>query len=241
MTRAVRHLLAALLLCPFLVGFRWPWETARLQREAADAFARQSYARAAELWGELYRGRPGDPQLAYNLGTAKLAQKEYAQAIETLGQGLERTNDPAMIDKLRYNRGNAYYRLNDLARAAIEYEAALKADPDDEDAAYNLALCRKQQPPPGGGGGEGEDEQDQPEPNGSQGQQGSASQRQSGGMTEAQADRTLEQLKDDEENFRTYFTPRPSIAQQSSDPFGMQAELDEVMRGLRGEGRERDW
>ncbi len=145
----VFRLLGVLLLFPFLVGFRWPWETARLQREAAASFEKGAYGRAAEVWSELSRDRPGDPQLAYNLGTAKLAQKEYAQAIESLGQGLGRTTDPAMINKLRYNRGNAYYRLDDPARAAVEYEAALKANPDDEDGAYTWR-CAASSSSPGG-------------------------------------------------------------------------------------------
>jgi len=235
--------LILLALFPFLVGFRWPWVTGQMQREAAEAFEKGAYGRADEVWSELYRDRPGDPQLAYNVGTAKLAQKEYAAAIETLGQGLERTDDAAMVNKLRYNRGNAYYRLNELARAATEYEAALKADPNDEDAAYNLALCRRQQQPPGGGGGDEEDQQDQQSQGGGggNGQQNSGGERQSGGLTESQAERMLEQLKDDEENFRTYFTSRPSIGQQKGDPFGTSTELDDVMRGMRGEGRERDW
>ena len=229
--------LALLLLFPLLVGFRWPWQTARLQREAAESFAKGAYGHAAEVWGELYQGQRGDPKLAYNLGTAKLAQKQYADAIEVLGQGLEHTNDPQTINELRYNRGNAYYRLDDLERAAAEYEAALKADPEDEDAAFNLALCRRKQQPPSGGGGSKRDPDSEMPPVGSNGKRQEP--KESGGMTEEQVDRMLDRLKQDEESFRTYFTPRPSITPQAADPTN--ADLDDVMRGLRGEGRERDW
>lgn len=235
---------ALLLLCaPLLVGFRWPWETSRLQKEARAAFEQQDYARADELWSELYRDRPGDAALAYNLGTARLARGEYAGAMEVLGQGLERTRDPALLDQLHYNRGNAAFKMGDLERAAADYEAALRAVPGDEDAAYNLELCRQQPPPPQGGGGSDpdEDQTPPPPPSGGAGTGDSTAPRQAGGISEAEADRKLEQLKEDEENYRTYFNQRPSINPTGSDPLGLGERLDAAARSLRGEPRERDW
>lgn len=41
-----------------------------------------------------------------------------------------------------YNLGNAYYRQNDLPRAILNYERALKYEPAMADAQYNLSLCR---------------------------------------------------------------------------------------------------
>ncbi len=185
---------ALLLFCaPLLVGFRWPWETSRLQKEARAAFEQQDYARADELWSDLYRDRSGDAALAYNLGTARLARGDYAGAMEVLGQGLERTRDPALLDQLHYNRGNAAFKMGDLERAAAEYEAALQAVPGDEDAAFNLELCRRQPPPPQGGGGDDPDEDQsppQPQPGGA-GTGDSTAPRQAGGMSEAEAEKTF--------------------------------------------------
>lgn len=45
-----------------------------------------------------------------------------------------------------YNAGNAYYRRHDMARAVLCYERALRFNPSDEDAAYNLLLCRASLP-----------------------------------------------------------------------------------------------
>lgn len=41
-----------------------------------------------------------------------------------------------------YNLGNAAYRQHDVARAVLCYERALRLNPSDADAAYNLSLCR---------------------------------------------------------------------------------------------------
>lgn len=40
-----------------------------------------------------------------------------------------------------YNLANAYYRMNDVPRAVLNYERALKVSPNHEDARYNLELC----------------------------------------------------------------------------------------------------
>lgn len=41
-----------------------------------------------------------------------------------------------------YNLGNAYYRLDDLGRAILNYERALLLAPADADIRFNLELCR---------------------------------------------------------------------------------------------------
>ena len=44
--------------------------------------------------------------------------------------------------ELSYNLGNAYFKTGQNARAILWYERAVKADPSDADAAYNLAFAR---------------------------------------------------------------------------------------------------
>lgn len=42
---------------------------------------------------------------------------------------------------LHFNLGNAYFKQNNIPRAILNYEKALKIDPNNEDAAYNLQLA----------------------------------------------------------------------------------------------------
>ena len=44
---------------------------------------------------------------------------------------------------VRYNLGNAYYKLGEIGKAILWYERALRLDPEDEDARANLALARE--------------------------------------------------------------------------------------------------
>ena len=43
---------------------------------------------------------------------------------------------------LYYNLGNSYFRLNELGRAILNYEKALKLEPGDEDVVYNLRIAQ---------------------------------------------------------------------------------------------------
>ena len=65
-------------------------------------------------------------------------QEEYEEAIEMYGQLL--AEDPSA--EVYYNMGNAYYRLDSIARAILCYERALLLQPGDEDVRFNLQVAR---------------------------------------------------------------------------------------------------
>jgi len=52
------------------------------------------------------------------------------------------SQDKAPGDSVYYNLGNCYYRLNKIGKAVLSYEQALKLNPRDEDARYNLNYIR---------------------------------------------------------------------------------------------------
>jgi len=43
-----------------------------------------------------------------------------------------------------YNLGNAYFRIGQIGRAILNYERALKLDPDDDDIFYNIKFAQTQ-------------------------------------------------------------------------------------------------
>lgn len=64
--------------------------------------------------------------------------KDYAAAIEVYEELLQ---EEYLSDDLHYNLGNAYFRSNQLAKAILHYEKALKINPAHEDASHNLAYA----------------------------------------------------------------------------------------------------
>jgi tetratricopeptide (TPR) repeat protein len=231
---------ALLLAVPFLAGWVWPWTVNRLADEGRAAYAQGDYAAAAERYRAALDARPDSPELLLNLGTSVLAQRDYARAVEILGR--VRTRDPALTGQAAYNRGNALFRLNQFEAAAEAYEAALAAAPDDEDARYNLELCRdrlrrrqadaesgdqgKPQPPKPA-------DQQQPAGAGKSGRQPGSGQRQ--GLSRAEVEARLEKLARAERDLRAqYFRRRAS---RGSDRAG----LGVPERFWSGESNERDW
>lgn len=68
---------------------------------------------------------------AYMRGT----KEDYLEAIRLYNAAIEKDGSSAAI---YYNLGNAYYRVDSLAKAIICYERALRLDPTDKDIRANL-------------------------------------------------------------------------------------------------------
>ena len=66
------------------------------------------------------------------------SQEEYEQAIEIYEKLAARGGSAEVY----YNMGNAYYRLDSIARAILCYERALRLQPSDDDIRFNLQLAR---------------------------------------------------------------------------------------------------
>ncbi|MBQ3323849.1 MAG: BatD family protein [Muribaculaceae bacterium] len=72
-------------------------------------------------------------------GNKAYGSKDYQKAVELY----ERAAKDGTSSTLYYNLGNAYYRINDRGHAILNYERALKMDPSNSDARYNLEFVRE--------------------------------------------------------------------------------------------------
>lgn len=72
-----------------------------------------------------------DADSAYNAGNYQEAIKGYEQLLK---QGVS--------EDIYYNLGNAYYRTEDITRAVLNYERALRLSPGDKDIRHNLQIAR---------------------------------------------------------------------------------------------------
>lgn len=76
-----------------------------------------------------------NPDSAYLQGNYKLAI-----------QGYELLLQKELSATAFYNLGNAYYKIDDFARARLNYERALLLSPSDNDTRFNLKLCMQKLP-----------------------------------------------------------------------------------------------
>jgi Ca-activated chloride channel homolog len=116
------------------------------------------YAEAAEAYERALQRGTATAELHYNLGTALLALGRYGEAEAHLQRALQSV-EPELRQRTYYNLGNRFLeaaRANGedptalLDAAAEAYRHALRLDPHDVDAKWNLELTqreRERQPP----------------------------------------------------------------------------------------------
>ena len=110
----------------------------RLYGEGAFKQARQAFRQALEA--------SGDPALQYDLGVVLYRLKQYESAAKSFR---EASGVPRLKQRSQYNLGNAYVRLSEeapekdepLRQAIAAYEEALRLDPSDSSAKWNLELA----------------------------------------------------------------------------------------------------
>lgn len=160
-----------ILLCLAMLGLQ------ALDTETGNRLYRQGeFERAAAEYQRALERGERSPALHYNLGTALLRLGRYEEARQQL-ELATRAEGPDIRQRAHYNAGNTDLepafaapateaRREQLQRAVAAYRDALRLDPADADAKWNLELAERllQQPTAGGGGGGGGGGPDQPSP-----------------------------------------------------------------------------
>ena len=111
------------------------------------------YRQALDEYQRLLEKNPGDPRLLYNAGAAAYQAREYDYALSQF-QAAAASPDLDIQQHSFYNMGNSLVRVGEQAndpqekmlswqQAVAAYEAALKLQPDDPDARFNLELVKK--------------------------------------------------------------------------------------------------
>ena len=135
-------------------------------KQGADRYQKGEYAAAADQYqravNETKLGSSAEIQTRYNLGTARLANKNARQAAEALSYAARRADHP-VSPHARYNLGNALYAMRRYADAVDAYAAYLKQRPDDRDAKHNLELALKQLEQPSSVGDQPNDRSPRPD------------------------------------------------------------------------------
>ena len=109
----------------------------RLFRSGKHADSEVSYRKAMEK-------NPRNPQAAYNLGNALFAQKKDSAAVVAYQSGVQ-LETSAIRKAMGYHNMGVVCQSHKMFSEAIEaYKNALRLNPKDDEARYNLELCKKQ-------------------------------------------------------------------------------------------------
>lgn len=112
--------------------------------EGTELYQKKNYNQASKKLMEAHQAKPKDPKISYNLGNSHYKQGEYEKAFQVYSSTSKHKIDLKMKQKATYNIGNTLYRMNKLEESVVAYKKALKIDPSDMDAKFNLEYVREQ-------------------------------------------------------------------------------------------------
>ncbi len=176
--------------------------------EGNRLYDQKRYDAALKLYTDAQAARPGAPELHYNIGNVLYRKGEFDKAVEEYLRA-QASRDPALSQAATYNRGNALLMQGRLQDAVNAYVQALRARPDDAQAKRNLELAlrmlqtQQQEQPQPSPQQQGQDDQKKPPQGPRQAPQGEGKAEKSphspsGQMSEEEARRILEALRDEE-------------------------------------------
>ncbi len=121
--------------------------------DALKKYQRGEFGRARAEFERLARKSPQDARLSFNAGAAAFQDGDYETAMKHFSQTLT-ARDLTLQERSYYNLGNTHFRLGEDStepkekqqqweQAIQNYESALKLQPGDEDAKFNLEVVKK--------------------------------------------------------------------------------------------------
>lgn len=110
-------------------------------KQGNGLYQEKKYDAARNRYQDALLDAPGSPVIQFNLGDAAYQMKSYDKALESFQKTLS-VKDARIQSQAYYNIGNALYRTNKWPEAISAYQEALKLNPDDQDAKYNLEYVR---------------------------------------------------------------------------------------------------
>ncbi|NOZ60815.1 MAG: tetratricopeptide repeat protein [Calditrichaeota bacterium] len=110
--------------------------------EGNKLYAEKKFDKANNKYRDAQIEDPNNPVIHFNIGNALYQKKKYEDAQKDFEKSLS-VDDVMTQAKVYYNMGNVFYRLGKLPESILAYTQALKLNPEDEDAKYNLEFVRK--------------------------------------------------------------------------------------------------
>jgi len=108
-----------------------------------QAYTVKNYDTALQHYSTAQSQVPGQVEPAYNAANTYYRQNVLDKAQQTLEQTLAQPQN-AVAEFVHFNLGNIAYNAKKFDEAIAQYEAALRLQPADRDAKYNLELALQQ-------------------------------------------------------------------------------------------------
>ncbi|MEO0095681.1 MAG: tetratricopeptide repeat protein [candidate division WOR-3 bacterium] len=183
-----------------------------LMRKGNGLMRKQKYEDALKIYEQAQVLEPDNIKIHYNMGRALYKMGKYPEAISEFELGLL-TKDKKFQANTFYNIGNCKFKQGDIDGAINAYQTALLLNNKDIKAKENLEFCLKLK----------EQLKNQPQTDSTQQQQQQKQQpqpqpqMQKPEMSQSDANRILEALKDKEKEERKKQPPKPQLEKVEKD------------------------
>lgn len=136
-------MLALATLAPFAEAAAQKMPERRLVRKGNRQFGRERYDKSIESYTRALEAAPTSFEAAYDLANAMFRAERYDTAEQTL-KGIVADSTRSDIDRSEavYNLGNTQFAQQKLKEALSSYRAAMRLNPDDQEAKYNYAYTK---------------------------------------------------------------------------------------------------
>ncbi len=111
-------------------------------KDGNKAYAKEHYDDAEAAYKKALEQNPKSKEAQFNLGNSYYKQQRYDDAIKQYGSSGPTMKTPDEKSMTAYDIGNALYRSEKYQDAVNAYRQALKLNPNDDDARYNLQMAR---------------------------------------------------------------------------------------------------
>lgn len=113
-------------------------------RQGNKQFHRGDYPGAEVSFRKAVEKNSKNPQAAFNLGNALMAQKKDSAAVEQFENAARLETNPLRKSQSYHNMGVICQTHKMYGEAIEAYKNALRLNPDDDETRYNLVLCKHQ-------------------------------------------------------------------------------------------------
>ena len=199
-------------------------------KEGNKLYKEQKFDAAQNKYQDALLEDPNSPLIQFNVGDVIYKKKDYQKAMESLQKTLK-TNDAALQSITHYNIGNTLYRMNKLPESILEYQQALKLNPNDQDAKYNLEYVRNKikqnsQPQQQNPQNQQQQQQNQQNPNDPKKQDQKQRDKEQQEQQQAQQQQKKEMSKEQAEQILRALNEKKKDQKEKQVPYGGQATVE---------------
>ncbi len=172
-------------------------------RQGNKLYRSGDYPNAEVSYRKAIEKNPKNPQAAFNLGNALMAQKKDSAAVMQFDSATKLETNPLRKAKAYHNVGVICQSHKMYGEAIEAYKSALRLNPNDNETRYNLVLCKHQQ---------------QKQQQNQQNQQGNDNKKQDDKKDQQKQDQQKqEQQKDKQDDKKQQEQPKPQMSKENAE------------------------